>query len=556
MATGLLAFLALLIDPLQLNVATAAAPATPAGARADRGGSLLRWGRRRGQRLLRVAPPRMLNAPPMESVSSSSATAAATPLSLARDVGRQRQRLRPLPVPVQPQPIHKASSPVASATPAEAAAAPRTGEELGPTRITSSGQVASIRPQIFFLFMVYTRISNVEIWERFFEPAQRGVDYTALVHCKSEADCRKLITSNRFLVIPSVETSYCLNLVAGMNALLQAALTLSGVGSSNDKFVFASDSTLPVKPFSYVYQQLTSDMGSDFCIFPRNEWAEAVNYDGGGERHTVRVAPKVHQWLTLNRHHAQLSVKRSSEDMDLMRQLQLNMGQGTRNTGCLDEFWHFATVYKDVRIPLGVHDISLEGFNGGPLSTSNYEIQGRCNTFVHWVQRASGVANNITSVARGMLIDAGTDMVPASEVRPATIRGFGRATLTSLRASSFLFVRKVEEGATFSGCMNLVQAFTDLVFSSEPTTPREDEETWAGNGFWMDNLRSSVTIEAFQGALRLKGQGPDMQGKGYFCGKQIGVTFTSGYKTTAILSPDGKMLQWANGVKWYRPENK
>jgi len=310
-----------------------------------------------------------------------------------------------------------------------------------------------------------------------------------------------------------------------------------------------------VKPFSYVYKQLTADTGSDFCVFPRNEWAEVTNYDSTGQGRTVRVAPKVHQWLTLGRPHAEISVQRANEDMDLMRQLQLNMGVGTsafRNTGCLDEFWHFATVYRDVRVPMGSRDLRLEGFNGGPLSTSNFEIQGKCDTFVHWVQRASGVANNITNVAQAMLVDAGTDMVPASDARPASIRTFGRVSLSSLRESSFLFVRKVEDGATFSGCMSLPEAFSELVFASEPKPPSAEEKDWVGHGTWLDNLWSPVKIEAYQGAIKLKGNSPDMQGKGYYCGNQISVTFISGYKSTAVVAADDKSLTWANGVVWHR----
>jgi len=565
MARGLLSLLVLLAATTPPASAAAAAathaaavtaPAAPAGLGGGSGVGHLRRGWHPRHPLHHA--PRMLNAlPPSPLVASSSSDSAAKPERLARTgltARRLQRRLRPKPL----VPAGKASSPPsASATPAEAAVAPRA--KLSPTTITSDGQAVRIRPQVFFLFMVYTKISNVEIWDRFFEPAQRGVDYTALVHCKSEADCRKIISPNRFLVIPSVETSYCLNLVGGMNALLKTALTLSGVGSPNDKFVFVSDSTLPVKPFSYVYNQLTGDSSSDFCVFPRNEWAEVTDNDSRGERKTVRVAPKVHQWLALGRRHAELSVNRSKEDLDLMRQLQLNMGQGIsgfRNTGCLDEFWHFAQVYKGVTFPLGATAISLPDFNGGPLDTANYEIQGRCNTFVHWVQRASGVANNITSVAQAMIVDAGTDMVPASDVRPASIRGFGRASLSSLRKSSFLFVRKVEEKASFSGCSSLPEAFSDIVFSQDPRPVTDDEKAWAGQGMWLDNLGSPVRIQSAEGAIRLKGDSPDMQGKGYFCGKRVEVTFISGYKSSAMIADNGRELTWANGVVWSRPRTE
>lgn len=420
---------------------------------------------------------------------------------------------------------------------------------LGMEKVMNS----EVKPQVFFLFMAYSSINHMSIWERFFDGGDRGVDYTVLVHCVNEAACRKNLEAYpRFLVIPSVRTSYCHDLVSGMNALLKSALVVGGIGSPFDKFVFISDSTLPVKPLSFVREQLTGDQSSDFCIFPRNEWAEVHEANSS----SVRIAPKTHQWMVLSRKHAELSVEKSGQNLDLMKQLQLNMQHGSSkytNTGCLDEFWHFATIYNSLQIKPGNEVLPVEDFNGGPLSTGSFEIQGRCDTFVQWVRRASGMTNNMTHLAQAMTVDAGTDLAPATQARPGSIHRFGRASLKALRKSAFLFVRKVSHTAAFSGCESLSEAFSALVFQDG----REDAapQAWDGAGIWLDNQRSRVSINSFEGAIRLAGEHPDMQAKGFYCGKRMEVAFSSGYKSSAVLSEDGKSLHWANGVTWPRLEH-
>mmetsp|Transcript_58513 Transcript_58513/g.171171 ORF Transcript_58513/g.171171 Transcript_58513/m.171171 type:complete len:475 (-) Transcript_58513:251-1675(-) len=415
------------------------------------------------------------------------------------------------------------------------------------------GTSPRLKPQLFFLFMVYVKINNEDVWDRFFAPAVRGVDYQALVHCKSEAGCRENIKAiQRFEIIPSVETQYCFNLVNGMNALLKAALIRAGTGAPHDKFVFVSDSTLPVKPFSYMQSRLTADAASDFCVFPRNEWAEVSETYLNAPQHTAvtRVAVKHHQWIILSREHAMLSVQHEGQHQDLMTEFQLNLG--FRNTGCLDEFWHFLIIYKSLKLSGHPMNIHLQGFNGGPLSTSNYEIQGRCSTFVHWVPRASGTSNNVTLLANALLRDPGTDMAPASETRPASIARLSRAALLELRNSPFLFVRKVDDHCAFSGCEQLSEAFDSLVFASSPGAEPKFHVPWRGDGTWLDTRRSAVKILSSDGALHLTGVDQSMTAKGSYCKEHISVVFGNGFQADATLSADGVLLHWSNGVTWGR----
>jgi hypothetical protein len=412
------------------------------------------------------------------------------------------------------------------------------------------------RPQLVFLFLVYDRINNEEIWDRFFAPAIHGSDYIALVHCKSVPDCQRNIKSpHRYEIIPSVETKYCTDLVSGMNALLQAGSNYAGAsGRADDKFIFISDSTLPVKPFSAVQNRLSgTGTNSNFCVFPRNEWAEIQEPASIGLVPSVRAAVKHHQWMIVSRTHAAQVLKRSHEYRDLMVQFHMNQGIGgtLKNTGCLDEFWHFAIIFGTIAHATNPQMIQMAGLTGRPLSTTDYEIQGQCDTFVQWVPRAIGSANNMTLLAQHLSSDGGVDMTPASDKRPAAFHRLSRSSVIQFRDSWFLFARKVDDGAKFAGCEPLVEVFDKLIFS----TPPQDfhvPATWPGAGQWVDTRNYMVSITSSDGSIGLVGKGSGMDAKGIYCNSRIEVVFTNGYSASATLSPDGTYLSWDTGVTWRR----
>lgn len=420
--------------------------------------------------------------------------------------------------------------------------------------VASPTSVAVPKPRLFFLFLVYDKINNEDIWNRFFATAVQGFDYRAFVHCKTDGACAPNIQqTGRYEIISSVETTYCFNLVGGMNALIAAALEKGGGSHPNDKFILVSDSTLPVKPFSFVQQKLTQDDGSDFCIFPRNEWAEVVeNFLGQPQVTSVKhVAVKHHQWAVLSREHAKTAVQKSGELQDLMRRFQLNT-PGFKNTGCLDEFWHFAVLFGSLKLSDNPTVLGLPALNGERVSTDNYEIQGQCDTFVNWVARASGSNNNMTRLTQELMADPGTDMDQASDTRPSSIHRVSKRSLKSLRDSPFLFARKVDNGCAFSGCDSVADAFERLVFSTPPQPLAHEAQTWVGQGSWVDTRNLPVNIAAADGAVQVTGSSADMHGKGGYCNSRISVLFTTGFRAEATISPDGSQLRWSNGAVWWR----
>lgn len=426
------------------------------------------------------------------------------------------------------------------------------------TTVTEANSVVSSKvggPQLVFLFLVYDRINNEEVWDRFFAPAVHGTDYIALVHCKSVAGCHRNIKSpQRYELIPTAETKYCTDLVSGMNALLQAGVHYTSENArADDKFVFISDSTLPIKPFSAVQKRLlATGKDSNLCIFPRNEWAEIQEPASIGLVPSVRAAVKHHQWMILSRTHADQVLSRSHEYRDLMAQFSMNTFAGTyKNSGCLDEFWHFAILFGTIAHASSPQMIQMNGLSGRPLSTTDYEVQGQCDTFVQWVPRASGTANNMTVLTQHMTTDAGVDMTPASDKRPATFHRLSLNSVVQMRDSWFLFARKIDDNAGFAGCDRLVEVFDKVIYSTPPQEFKPPP-TWIGAGQWVDTRNFKVSITSGDGAINVVGQGSGMNAKGIYCNSRIEVVFTNGYKAAATLSPDGIYLSWDTGVTWHR----
>jgi hypothetical protein len=258
------------------------------------------------------------------------------------------------------------------------------------------------------------------------------------------------------VAVPTVPSYYCTDLVSPMNQLLAVALG-SEVGPTNplDKFAFISDSTLPAKPFAHVYQTLAVREGSDFCVFPSNEWADIADYTTGGKE----MAVKSHQWITLGRSHAEQASKMwaAGNSHDFMTRYQMNtqayggadnLFADSRNFGCLDEFWYMAALYGPIRTTGAFEAKEMPSFTGSPLivaSTSAW--QGMCDTFVQWSQYVPSVAGGNSAFDRFFAsLDAMSVPNPGNKARPGWWDKISSHGIAAIRGSDFLFVRKFIDG--------------------------------------------------------------------------------------------------------------
>lgn len=325
---------------------------------------------------------------------------------------------------------------------------------------------------VHFLFMVTDDIPHSALWAKFFADAHEGY-YSAFVHCKDPDGCSRNGLLNKLPTLQQVSTVgswYCHDLVTAMVHLLKAAVDLKKPPSgSTEKFVWVSDSTLPLKPFSEIHQQLSSNDLSDFCISPHEQWAYA-NVDN----HELKLI-KHHQWVVLNRKHAELLVKNwipvdpravwhvplkggswLGKERDLSPQHFHYPGQ----TGsCADEWAIFATIFGAVEPNKGYR--TYPGLSGPPINMYgpySASTQGVCRTFSYWGNSDGEMFANLGSQLAG----EGNKLscYPRCSVHPASIEWLSDAGLTALRASPFMFARK------FSPTMPMTNYY-NLVLSSE-----------------------------------------------------------------------------------------
>jgi len=232
-----------------------------------------------------------------------------------------------------------------------------------------------------------------------------------------------------------------------MARLLETALERPDSGS-NEKFVFISDSTIPLKPFSAVHAHLMADGDSDFCLYPSNQWGES-RIDG---RDLLLL--KHHQWMVLNRPHAELFVRRwipvdsdgvwrvwlGSEEHDFVPPQAFH--RPAISNWCTDEWAFIATIFGAIEAEPSTR--TLPGFGGGPLHTQgkvSENAQGRCRTFVFWDQR-DGPA--FADLAKDVHRDPFSQLscYPRCPSRPASFELLGLSGAKALRRSEFLFARK------------------------------------------------------------------------------------------------------------------
>ncbi len=150
-------------------------------------------------------------------------------------------------------------------------------------------------PKIAFLFLTMGNIYHEAPWVNYF----KGHDdhYSLYVHPKKEVSKGSFFHS---AVIPHTEETSWANTMKAQIALLREALK----DPSNIKFVFSSESTIPLTTFDEMYNRLISNHQSQF-FYRKNRFSSRTF---GG----VKKLYNNPQWLILNRKHAQLMVDNTS----------------------------------------------------------------------------------------------------------------------------------------------------------------------------------------------------------------------------------------------------
>jgi len=306
---------------------------------------------------------------------------------------------------------------------------------------------------VYFLFMVHDKIEHVDIWNKFFKSAPHG-SWKVLVHCKDPAGCARngVFTNNAgYMQVPTTPTWYCHDLVTAMVQLLTGALSLHAARvGANEKFVFLSESTLPIKPFSEVHSSLLLDDNSDFCLFPADQWGSAT-VDGS----LVKLI-KHHQWVVLSRSHAEMLVRdwvpvNGNSEWRIWLKSGAWQGQhrvvtphsfyypAQANT-CTDEYAFMATIFGALEPMSGAR--YLPGFGGGHIDMNTHASQGRCRTWSYWNYNWDPAATAVGSEIANDFYGSKISCYPNCQARPAEMEKLSAGSLHALRRSPFLFARK------------------------------------------------------------------------------------------------------------------
>jgi hypothetical protein len=160
-------------------------------------------------------------------------------------------------------------------------------------------QNTSSSKKLALLFLIYDEINQEELWHDWFKNIDTN-KYSIYIHYKIPPTDKKLKYYENNKIKNCIETAWGdISLVKAQNALLENALK----DSSNTNFIFLSNSCIPLKTFTHVYDFLDVNksyfnLGRKDHIFPRYD--KIKNYTDSNN------ISKAAQWCILSRKHAEI----------------------------------------------------------------------------------------------------------------------------------------------------------------------------------------------------------------------------------------------------------
>ena len=213
-------------------------------------------------------------------------------------------------------------------------------------------ELASGTPKVAFLFLTMKDFPWEELWDKFFQDAPKS-QYSIYIHRALLKDEEQRKTQKLPLAkygpidVPWVRTAWC-----ALFGVEVASLFAAMEDPLNVQFVFVSDSSVPLKPFSYVYDELArnSPQTSKICLASRamsphakSEFTTQESTRSCFFRDFLRdINPRTmkhHQWAVFNRPHAWKIVKYAEEALIVYEVAWLNAAPDLDVTaeGCSDE---------------------------------------------------------------------------------------------------------------------------------------------------------------------------------------------------------------------------
>lgn len=152
--------------------------------------------------------------------------------------------------------------------------------------------------KLAFCFLIRDSIHHEEIWNLFFKNVETQI-YNIYIHYKTNTP---LTFFENYKLSNCIETSWGnISLVKAQNLLLEEGVK----DEENTHFIFLSESCIPLKPFSYIYNHLDNAF-SYFNIAPQRAcFPRCISVTKYVAKETIQKAA---QWCILNRKHALLMI--------------------------------------------------------------------------------------------------------------------------------------------------------------------------------------------------------------------------------------------------------
>lgn len=343
---------------------------------------------------------------------------------------------------------HAAQSLVANGSFFESTSSEKNAESTDIGNILSGSRHRGV---LHFLFLLRKQLPHPLVWNSFFKEAPAG-SWMVWAHCSHgcvQEDLENAVPS--VTIVPTVPSEYCTDLVTPMAQLTKHALKEKAPHGVLEKYIFLSDTTLPMKPFYIVHRSLTNNERSEFSIPNSRFWSKA-KVDG-----KFLALVRSSQWSVLNRVHAKRFVAGwvpvlnqdpsagmlGVNDAGWTIRLSDFPGRGqSRNVSrrefspafCSDSEAIFAMIFGVFRCDdWPPKKVFFEGL--GHVDFRARHHQGRLRTFFAFEAADSPLLMKLLS-------DSGTKVSPGRGSHPATFIKVSEKGMAWLRRSPYLFGRK------------------------------------------------------------------------------------------------------------------
>jgi len=329
-----------------------------------------------------------------------------------------------------------------------------------------ANRILSRNPKVAFLVMTDGELASPAIWDAFFSGAP-SEKFSIYLHASSPEEQQSddyPLKCWGAIRVPHQRSEWCASFALEVGLLAHALRD-----PDNTQFVFVSGTTIPLKPFSYVYRQLIqhSPFTSKFCLASPADYlsmqrqAVKIELVGGCYfkdyyRYYDQRVLKHHQWVVLSRAHAAIVVRHSPIALKAFGRAWRLAAPDIKNLGdgCSDEAVPLTALLLDL-------ELRGESTNNTWQDLTRLGVEQQCLTFARWRSclagtvfeygELRGLAANVSSIwASGseifeFLTSSGRqlgDFKKAVNGFPFEFSQVQYEYLESLVSSGFMFARK------------------------------------------------------------------------------------------------------------------